>query len=349
MPRPSLVDTSDEIEDGGNYFTSVKSNLEFVSSGCALLDSVLGGGWVLGRFANLVGDSSTGKTLLAIEACANFARQYPNGRIYYRESEAAFDNEYAEALGMPIDKVEFIDPENFATIEDYYKDLEKCVEILKKRDVPGIYIADSIDGLSDEAELKRDFDEGTYGMGKAKQMHKLFRMVNSKVSEANMCHIAISQTKDNVNAGLYAKKTTRSGGRALDFWASQILWLSASEKVTREITMGGKKVKRVTGVEVRARCEKNKISLPYRECNFRIMFGSGIDSLDTSLEWLKDVGRIDDAVDDGLVKYRNELKKMSDEDYWKEVDRVDCIAKSVFKEIEEEFLEGTRRKYRNFS
>jgi RecA/RadA recombinase len=75
MPRLKLE--SRKKEDKNLFFSEAKEHIDFIKSGCVLLDCVLGGGWPLGRMANLVGDKSTGKTLLAIEAMANFKRQYP--------------------------------------------------------------------------------------------------------------------------------------------------------------------------------------------------------------------------------------------------------------------------------
>src|SRR5487761_2481019 len=150
-----------------NYFASgTEKNLKFVSTGCALLDEVLGGGYVLGRVVNLVGDKSTGKTLLAIEASANFLKRYPKGIVRYAEAEAAFDNDYAAALGLPVERVEFAD--TIFTVEDFFEALEKMLDALK--DNPCLYILDSLDALSDRAELERDIDAGTYGGNKPKQI-----------------------------------------------------------------------------------------------------------------------------------------------------------------------------------
>src|SRR5262252_7801779 len=82
-------------------------DVEFFSSGSKTLDLALGGGWAKPRVANIIGDKSTGKTLLCIEAAANFARQYPTGKIRYRETEGAFQKSYARALGMPIERIDF--------------------------------------------------------------------------------------------------------------------------------------------------------------------------------------------------------------------------------------------------
>src|SRR5262245_13229029 len=106
------------VEEGGSYFppSSQASSLEFISSGCTVLDCVLGGGWPLGRISNIVGDRSTSKTGLVMEACSNFAIKYPKGRILYREAEAAFDVNYAASMGMPVDRVEFAPPDKFFTV-----------------------------------------------------------------------------------------------------------------------------------------------------------------------------------------------------------------------------------------
>lgn len=331
-----------DSEDDGNYFTSQNKNIKFVKTGCSLLDYVLGGGWAIGRFANIVGDSSTGKTLLAIEACANFARQYPKGKIYYRETELAFDYEYAHAIGMPIERVDFADNESYTTIEDYYNDLLQCVEEIKDRGVEGIYIVDSLDALSDKAEMNRKFEEDSYNTSRAKQMHKLFRMVNAKVAEANMCHLVISQEKDKLNAMMFGKKSTRSGGRALDFFASQILWLAHLGKVYK--TREG--IKRSIGINVKAKCEKNKIGLPFKECELEIKFGSGIDSLSADLNFLKEYNMLNRITSKKITEYKASIEDMSDEEYWQETARVGAISVECAREIDSLFMKGVRQKYR---
>src|ERR1700722_8902510 len=88
-----------------SYFTSEKENIQFVSTGCAVLDCALGGGLALGRTANVVGDKSTAKTGTATEVMINFERMFPKSHIAYRETEAAWDDLYAKAMGLPIAKI----------------------------------------------------------------------------------------------------------------------------------------------------------------------------------------------------------------------------------------------------
>lgn len=277
-----------------NYFASgTDKDLEFISTGCSVLDSVLGGGYVLGRITNLVGDKSSGKTLLAIEACANFAHQYPDGYIRYAEAEAAFDERYAAALGMPTDRVEFAD--DILTIEDFFEDLEKVMDRLDKR--PCVYVIDSLDALSDRAEQARKIDDGSYGMTKQKKLGELFRRLVQRLEKSRVFLLVISQIRDKIGV-TFGEKHTRSGGKSLDFYASQVLWLSEIEKMKRTID----KVDRVTGVRVRARCKKNKIGLPFRECEFPILFGYGVDDLTAAAEWLIDVAREERLAAIGLSK-----------------------------------------------
>lgn len=266
----------------GAEFVSPLSSLRFMSSGCTTLDCVVGGGWPLGRMWNIVGDKSTGKTLLAIEACANFARRY-RGQIWYRESESAFNKEYAGALGMPLERISFIDRdrEQFDTVEQFHDDLVDCCRAAKKRGHGGLYILDSLDALSDEAEKKRKIGDSSFGANKAKKMSELFRRLTREIEGADVSLGIISQVRANINA-TFGRKTSRTGGKAMDFYASQVLYLAHIETIYKT----KKEVKRATGIRVRAKCDKNKVGLPFRECEFTIQFGYGIDDLVASLDWM---------------------------------------------------------------
>jgi recombination protein RecA len=349
MPRVRLDDDEEvtAVESGGSYFADQKSDLEFIHSGAAVLDCTLGGGWALQRIGNIVGDFSAGKSLLAIEACANFHRQFPKGLMYYRESESAFNEAYAAALGMPVDKIAFVNPDEFVTVEDFYEDLTKCIEEARRRDAHALYVLDSLDALSDKAEQKEAFDAGTYGTGKAKMMGKLLRKCVGDITRARMSLLVISQTRDKIGSMFAAK--TRSGGRALDFYASQVLWLHKIDDLTRTLTRNGKKITRVTGVQIRAKCQKNKIALPYRQCDFTISFGQGINSLTSSLDWLEDVGRIEEVYGVQRATVNKRIAAMDDAEYWEETSRIDAEVVRIWKEVEGEFLQNTRRKYQDAS
>lgn len=275
---------------GGLYFESPTSNLEFVSSGCSLLDQILGGGWPLRRISNVIGDASTGKTALATEALTNFSRQYPKGLMFYREGEFAFDEGHAAGLGLPIDRVELWDHEKkpFDTVEDFYEDLNTQAVRCTKLGVPGFYVLDSLDSLSDRAEMGRDIDKGSFGASKAKQLSVLFRKLVRPVGLANMHLMIISQVRDNIGV-MFGEKFTVSGGKALRFYASQRLMLAQLKPHKKTV----KGVERVVGIRIRARAIKNKVGTAQRDCEFVIRFGYGIDDYRAGLEWLIEHKRLD--------------------------------------------------------
>ncbi len=242
-------------------FLAPSKDIDFIPSGCMLLDCALGGGYAVGRIINIVGDRSSGKTLLAIEACLNYHTKFPAGNIFYVESEAAFDKSYAEALGMPVNQVNFV--EDLFTVEDLFKFLIDTVA------GDALVIVDSLDALSDKSEMEIDIEQGTYGgVKKAKQLSTTFRRLNKKLSTSNVTVVFVSQIRAKLDV-TFGKKTQRSGGKALDFYASQVIFLAEMGK--RYITR--KKVKKPIGIDVRAKIEKNKIGLPFREVEFPIIFG----------------------------------------------------------------------------
>lgn len=261
---------------------SSQKKVSFVTSGSILLDLVLSGGWAQGRIINIVGDFSSGKTLLAVEATANFLRQSSLKRIRYAECEDAFDQTYARTMGMP----EGLDvKQGLITVEDFFDDLDAFlngIESSKQPAAPSLYVLDSLDAISDEAEMKRGIGEGSYGATKAKQLSQLFRRLGTRLSECNCTLIIISQLRDRIGV-TFGETKMRSGGKALNFYASQILWLSEIGKLRKQALSA----ERVVGVRVLARTKKNKVGTPFRDVELSLLFNYGIDDQESTLIWLK--------------------------------------------------------------
>lgn len=323
-----------------SYFTDEKENIKFVSTGCALLDCALGGGIAVGRTANIVGDKSTAKTGTATEVMINFAQEFQAGRIAYRETEAAWDDSYAEAMGLPLDRIDFGDRENpIITVEDFYIDFEAFCDAQKGE--PGLYILDSFDALSDDAEMARDIDKGSFGAAKAKKMSEMFRKLTRKQEKSNVLLFIVSQVRDNIGA-MFGEKHKRSGGKALDFYASQVFWLAHIKILKRTIN----KVERPYGIEILAKVKKNKVGMPFREAQFTFEFGFGINDLLASVTWLNQVDRLDaiDLKKGEFKEYVKEISSMPTDEYRLERARATIAVKQVWSEIETTFL-PKRQKY----
>ncbi len=338
VPRERIA--RERVEGGGNYFASPKTDLQFIHSGSKLLDLALGGGWAEGRISNIIGDKATGKTLLCIEACANFVRKYEKGRILYRECEAAFDPHYAQALGMPTSRVEFGD--KFNTVEDLFEDLAAVCK--KGKGNPILYIVDSLDSLSDRGELDRDIDQGSFGANKAKKLSEMFRRLVRDMEKVSLTLIIVSQIRDNIGVS-FGRTWTRSGGRALDFYSSQTLVLAQRGQIKKTI----KGVERPIGIELRAKLDKNKVGLPFRQVDFELSFGYGIDDVPSCLDWLNSVKALDalDLTKEGIKKFLKEVDAMNDADFDKTVRKIHRVVQKKWYEIESEFM-PRRKKYSGY-
>jgi recombination protein RecA len=328
-----------EPEEGSMYFDNTGPRSETFSSGCTLLNCAMGGGWAKNRIVNLVGDKSTGKTLLAIEASANFVKKYKTGSVYYAETEAAFDTNYAQSLGLPMESVEMV--EDCYTIEDVFERLAQVVEQHKDADAPALFVIDSLDALSDKAEQTRKIDDGSYGMTKQKKLGELFRRLVKPLQTSNVTILIISQIRDKIGV-TFGKKTTRSGGRALDFYCSQIVWLAHIGQIQK--TRRGQK--RAVGVRVKAKVEKNKIAMPFREAEFPIYFTYGVEDLIASIEWLKSVKALNTAfgTEKAGLDALKRVPKMDNREYRETNKTTRKAVRKMWKELESEFL-PTRRKY----
>ena len=276
--RPRLGDVLGE--ERGAYFLAPPPSYTFIHSGALTLDRTLGGGWPLSRVSNIIGDRSTGKTLLAIEGMTNFTRLFPKRvKARYAEAEEAFEEDYAGALGMPLDRISR-PTEPLEIVEDFFDDLSDYLKRCTKEGA-GFYVLDSLDSLSDAEEIQKDMEKGSYGTGKAKKMSQAFRRIIREIGRAK-CHLmVISQTRSNIGVA-FGRQYTRSGGKALDFYASQILHLAHKG----EITQTRNKIKRTVGIDIKVKCTKNKIGLPFRTCSFPILFGYGIEDVCASVNWL---------------------------------------------------------------
>ena len=233
----------------------------YFQCGCTLLDKVIGGnkgvfGIPAGKFINIVGDKSAGKTFLSNEFIAwshyNIGKKF---RWVYDDCESGYSFDTESMYGfeiMPQDEKKRVHSEN---VEECFCNISKFANELGKNEC-GIYVVDSLDGLTsyedDERaeERKKQFEEGkgakltgTYAMSKQKYLSKeFFPQLCSEIEQKNILVIIISQIREKIDAMSF-EKYSRSGGKAMDFYAHSVLWLAGTKKILRKKTAVGNVVK----------------------------------------------------------------------------------------------------------
>lgn len=278
----------DHAEKSKDTTPADSSDVFYYPSGVDLLDLVLGGGgYQNGKIINIIGDRSSGKTLLACEVIAASRRILGDRlRWYYDDAEAGFSFDTKKLYGFDIADP---DAEGSFTVEGFRRSLQKQLNLTKPNEFL-IYVLDSFDSLTTEAEIKQtqakqkaadkgEEGPGTYGTSKAKEQSQFFRLMRKEIKDRNCLLIVISQVRDNIGV-MFGEKHTRSGGKALGFYASIEMWLAESEKLKR------KKVP--CGVSIKVRTKKNKQlqGNPFRECFVQMWFDYGVDNTLTSLNYL---------------------------------------------------------------
>lgn len=250
-------------------------------------------GFPAGKIINLWGDKSSGKTFLACEIIANAYHRFGDRVKWdYDDCESGFSFNTQELYGVEIMPENIDDRTRSQTVEDLYGNIRSFLEKLDD-DQLGIYVVDSLDGLSDEAGLVRgddrfkahkkgeEFKKGSYQMTKPKFLSQEFFPPIAKLAKTKNCLvIIISQERDNVDSFSF-EKNTRSGGRALDFYAHTVLGLLTVAKISKK--------GRPIGVITRAKTFKSKTPRPFRECYFNIYFQYGLDDISSNIDFLFDL------------------------------------------------------------
>jgi recombination protein RecA len=277
--------------------------VEFLHSGAIILNLAasgkgLDGGWARGRIVNLVGDGSSGKTLLALELAAychhrmvgNVSHNFPtvkNMRIIYDNAEGVMDFPVEQMFGASFKGA--VDWRRSATVEEFGRSFTRELMAHKSGDCT-LYVIDSLDSLSAQAGLERfekaakadKEEDGSYGTEKAKYLSQsFFDNVCSKMQGKDITLLIISQIREKIGI-MYGKKYGRTGGKALDFYTHQVCWLYEQEKMKRTI----KGEERVYGIRVLAKMERNKTAKPFREAEITILFDYGVDDILSSLAYL---------------------------------------------------------------
>lgn len=266
----------------------------FFSSGSTMLNLALTNhpdcGWQKGRMANIIGDSGAGKTLLALTALAEAANnpEQDDCDLDYDDAENALEFDLASVFGKKMKaRTNIIDPPS-NNIEQFSDHLA----LRMRKESPFIYVLDSFDAIGSEADTEHIESErkirlgesnkkstGSFGTAKPKLASQMLREDCGTLKRAKGALLIVSQTRDNLTPGSFEKKT-RSGGKALKFYAQHELWLILINPIkTKELRIGAECLVKVT---------KNKVTGKRRNVSFDVYDGYGIDDIGSIIDFLLD-------------------------------------------------------------
>jgi len=335
----------------------------FIPTGSTLLNLALSnrvdGGWPLGKIVNLIGDSSSGKTLLALTAFAEMAHdeKFDDYNLIYDDAEQAlefnlphlFGEATASRIRPPATGLDD-SPLYSDTVQDFHANLDAELN----SEIPLLYVLDSFDALTSDEEIEKVQTQmkarregtkaaGDMGMSKPKKSSQLLRMIKGKLKGTRSCLIVISQTRDNINPMTFAKKR-RSGGRALQFYSTHEIWTAVGKKMKLKVSGKSHSI----GLSAIVKITKNKVTGRHSQIEIPLLYDYGVDDntsmIDFLLEYKKVRKRRGKIVLEGKSGTTAALVKLMEKDkhFYRRVRR---LVGKTWKEIDEALKPKRRRRY----
>jgi recombination protein RecA len=245
--------------------------VESIPTGSLSLDIALGvGGLPRGRVIEIYGPESSGKTTLAQHVIAE--AQALGGICAFVDMEHALDPTYAAHCGVDVDNLYVSQP-------DTGEQALEIAEALIRSGTMDVVVIDSVAALVPRAEIEGEMGDAHVGL-QARLMSQALRKLSGVIKQTNTVVIFTNQLRSKIGV-MFGSPETTSGGNALKFYASVRLDM----RRIQSIKDGGE----VTGNRTRVKVKKNKVAPPFTECEFDIMYNSGIsktgDVLDLSVEY----------------------------------------------------------------
>ena len=250
-------------------------DIEAVSTGSLALDIALGiGGVPKGRIIEIYGPESSGKTTIALSIIAE--AQKLGGAAAFIDAEHALDPTYAMKLGVKTDDLIVSQP-------DTGEQALEITEALARSNAIDVVVVDSVAALVPRAEIEGEMGDSHIGL-QARLMSQALRKLTGSINKSKCIVIFINQLREKIGI-MFGNPETTAGGRALKFYATVRLDIRKIDTIK-----GGDNI---LGNRTRVKVMKNKVSPPFKQAEFDIMYNEGIS---------KEGNLIDVGVNEGVVE-----------------------------------------------
>src|SRR5580765_8527102 len=248
-----------------------------IPTGSVGLDIALGVcGLPRGRVIEIYGPESSGKTTLTLHAIAEAQRA--GGVCAFIDAEHALDVGYARKLGVRIEDLLVSQPDHG----------EQALEIADKLVGTGaidLIVIDSVAALVPKAEIEGEMGDAHMGL-QARLMSQALRKLTAATARNNTAVVFINQLRQKIGV-VYGNPETTTGGNALKFYCSVRLDIRRKKAIKRgEETIGS---------EVKVKVVKNKLAPPFREAEFEVLYGTGVNKLGELVDTSEKLGLIEKA------------------------------------------------------